>query len=525
MTNDGGNGETPPPPNDAPDDGRFESRPIFRFRDDDEARPGQPAPADAPAAPRKATPSPTPEAHAPRTGEAPAEIIHTEGVDLVDDPRDASALPPTPAPARAKARRAKRKKRPTSPLLILFLVFAGLMVALIGIGAVTTYVPRFNHLLEVGPPTVSTESLEPEDQRPLTEATRKKIEARTRQVVEAVSTERPQAFLRFVNQEAFLQRVLWHVERAGHARMAGSPGFAQGLREGMGQGFSKMSRELGEGQMDLLRVRGAEGEPRALLRLQQGGGFGYLELSWRWSPEDGRWKIVEQYNYNAGAPASRIFAEVAVGLMGGRNIRENTINAKRLDQISKALEAGNPQAAYQYLKQLPQEFRTKRAVLLLEYRISLALQDMKHNFDVLKRLERHHPDHKGIKILLLDLYYIRKEYEKVYETIAALDAMVGGDPYLQEFRAGILREEGRMEEAYQAARASYEAGRRSENTLAMLLSTASNAGHLDQAMTAAQELRERYGYTSDQIAEVSYVLTEQDLMELRRRDETEDLSE
>lgn len=102
--------------------------------------------------------------------------------------------------------------------------------------------------------------------------------------------------------------------------------------------------------------------------------------------------------------------------------------------------------AKQTYDQLPKKYQQNKFVLLLYiqacHHIDLGLYEK-----VLTDYSASFPDASSCYLLLLDLYYSKKEYDKALADIDKLDKVVGGDPLLNFFRGNVYALMGKNTEA------------------------------------------------------------------------------
>ena len=105
---------------------------------------------------------------------------------------------------------------------------------------------------------------------------------------------------------------------------------------------------------------------------------------------------------------------------------------------------------------LPEKARKHRFFLTLRLKITQALGE-KAYAETLEQLHALYPDDPSAVLLSIDLYTLRKQFDKALATVDKLDEVVGGDPFLDTVRANTYVEMNRPEKAKAAATKATEA--------------------------------------------------------------------
>ncbi|MEZ5978813.1 MAG: hypothetical protein R3F34_11390 [Planctomycetota bacterium] len=276
-------------------------------------------------------------------------------------------------------------------------------------------------------------------------------EALGRRIEEAVAARDPDRLAEEIDFDAI-------VERALEGFPSDSPGLA-GFRDGLGGGAKFCttlieSFERDETQFDFMRLLDA---PRRLLfRHFDVGGVGYIEFEVA-PDEDGTARAVDMYQWTTGQSLSEQFRWFALPLVWKESVgdraasrlggKESAIarSTLRIRRMFERLDS-DPAGAMKVYDSLPQEVKFEPFILAARVQIAFQLGDDEY-IEALDAFEKHHPESPALDLLLVDRAVIAGDHPAVLRLYDALDAKVGGDPFLDVLRAATLVETGDVDRA------------------------------------------------------------------------------
>lgn len=239
-----------------------------------------------------------------------------------------------------------------------------------------------------------------------------------------------------------------------------------------------------------LRTQVIDGTPRPLLRGLADAGYNYtrLELDKR----SGRVRVADLYYASTGERASDSLRNVFSTALA----RSDAIaTGAKLQRLEEARRAGNLDEARSILRSLPADVRATKALMITN--LQLLLPTDPEYLVALEALEKTFPNDPGLLIHQIDHAFLLKDFAGAVARITALDAIVGGDPYLHATRAAIESEAGNHAEAIAGAKRATVA----EPTLMnawMILGKAQVAGKdFAGALATLEVLRDRFGTAID----------------------------
>jgi hypothetical protein len=195
------------------------------------------------------------------------------------------------------------------------------------------------------------------------------------------------------------------------------------------------------GNYSLLREYDDHGTKHLLFRMFGDGGLNYHD--YKLVPAGDSVKAGDFYTYSLDEWTSAQIARLADIMGQGNNPSED---AQNIEKITQEMNKQEYAAVKQSYEQLEKKYQHNKAIQLIYihacYHIDLglyqkALEDYSTTF----------PDAASSYLMMLDLYYMQKEYAKGISAIDKLDKVVGGDPFLDYYRGNIYRLMNKQAEA------------------------------------------------------------------------------
>lgn len=185
------------------------------------------------------------------------------------------------------------------------------------------------------------------------------------------------------------------------------------------------------GTFQLVKQYEKEGRQRLLYRSFGADGLNYLDIEL--TKLKNRIGIADIFIYLTGENLSKSMAEMFEKMMQHSNdkIAENTING--FQTVKKLLALGNFEAAKKEFDRLPYSIRNTRLGEVTQLQIVSRL-DEKEYLAVLDRIEKKYAGEPNIQLMLIDIYILKKDYDKVLAAVDKLDQMINKDPLLDYYR-------------------------------------------------------------------------------------------
>lgn len=212
--------------------------------------------------------------------------------------------------------------------------------------------------------------------------------------------------------------------------------------------------QQGEGlDIRFLRIRERAGQRTALFRLTNPEGLIYFE----WYLEkngDGEVAAWDADNYVTGERISetlcRVWIKAVIEIdpsyakhMGKRN-KLLVDHFGAIGELRNAKVRGQYEQAIQVYEAMPGLLRDELVCMVQALPCYVMVEDFEKYESTLKRFMRLHAGASNQELIGIDLYFMNAAYDRVLEAVDALDKRVGGDPYLNLYRANAQH----MKDAY-----------------------------------------------------------------------------
>ncbi len=244
----------------------------------------------------------------------------------------------------------------------------------------------------------------------------------------------------------------------------------------------------------LLRVREDHGIRKALFRFLGDDGVNYLEFYIGKNDKD----EVLAYDFYSFLSAERVSDTLSNLLDTGFGDVEVMRNPERLAramaEVERHMAANRFEEARAALASLPKSLRTSHTIMLHDLQIAANLDEATY-LAAIDAFEAKFPDDPSLDMVLLDGFYMRKAYAEAAASVERLSRRVGGDPYLDALRAGILSEQGKHAEARALVKRAWDAEPELENIHWVRARVAAREGRFDEVSAALGHLHTAFGVT------------------------------
>jgi tetratricopeptide (TPR) repeat protein len=232
--------------------------------------------------------------------------------------------------------------------------------------------------------------------------------------------------------------------------------FENGLRGTFRPGEKIQQITRGTGSYRLLRLHEFGGRPCALFRLVgDSSGVVYHELALA-ATAAGRLVITDIYVLNTGEWISATFRrgllamaqQAQSGALDKLSGWENDFvkNLDNLQAIRLLMKAGKFAEALKSWLELPESLRRDKNLLMMRLQIAHELGERQY-LSAINDFQKAFPDDPSLHLSLIDGCLFMKKYAEAQAAIDRVDKAVGGDPYLNVLRAGVLIEQQKFDEA------------------------------------------------------------------------------
>ena len=154
---------------------------------------------------------------------------------------------------------------------------------------------------------------------------------------------------------------------------------------------------------------------------------------------------VDIYVYISGEPLSHTLGRM-IGQLSGGSKTDSLAVAQGMQRASSALQAGKPATAKAILSALPPRWQKQKSIMQMRIVAAngVAAQKLQAGKPIgnayrraVEAFQTTFPKADNLPLLLMDYHFLKQDYPKTAKAVDQLDQQVGGDPYLNLFRANI----------------------------------------------------------------------------------------
>ncbi|MGD9720930.1 MAG: hypothetical protein AB7O59_23555 [Pirellulales bacterium] len=268
------------------------------------------------------------------------------------------------------------------------------------------------------------------------------LEQLARRIEEGVQSGSPTTMRDAMDWDALMDRIAAGLDPPAEYRRD----FLTGMRGNGAKFDEQILRSISDGgSFRLLRLRLKDGQPRALYRmlLANGGGVNYIDVLFVRSA-DGQPRMGDMFMFIVGEDLSQSLRRTFAAGMEHQN--RNVVarltgqesayirNMPKIMEMTRAVSSGNHAAALAAYRSMDEEVQTNKQVLALRLRAAQGTNDEEY-LEAIRAMLKHFGKDPSIHLVLIDSYALRGAHQKMLESVDALDAALGGDPYLNVMRA------------------------------------------------------------------------------------------
>lgn len=148
-------------------------------------------------------------------------------------------------------------------------------------------------------------------------------------------------------------------------------------------------------------------------------------------------KIADAYIYLSGETLAEtmhsMFSNLYKKSLKNNNYDNSLGGLNDLKEIKDLLNRGKAKEAQQMYEALPASLKKNKTVLLINVFICSRLTEDDYNAAI-KEFNRLFPNQPNMSLMMIDGYFIQKDYQKMLGAVNALDAQIDKDPLLDYYR-------------------------------------------------------------------------------------------
>ena len=221
--------------------------------------------------------------------------------------------------------------------------------------------------------------------------------------------------------------------------------YAEGVKKGMKTGLNKNNFEQAifesmgkDGSFERVKVYEKNNKFYSIFRLYSDNGLNYYDMEL--TKLNNKIGIADMFIFATGDYFSSSISDLFAGVLNEKETRmENDLD--QLKNIKKLMSLGNFKEAKNEINSMPSKLRNTRIVDVLDIQISSELDDETH-LTAIQHFEKKYGNDASAQLVLLDKYFITKEYDKAIAAINIIDSVINKDALLDYYRGLIYNLKG-----------------------------------------------------------------------------------
>ena len=305
-----------------------------------------------------------------------------------------------------------------------------------------------------------------------------------------------------IDWEAILAESVRGIEVSDSLRENFLKGARSGLEKSSSLGGTIIAQVKAGSSYRLLRTRLRGKRRTALMRLAfpHAKGVNYHEYSLEPGP-DGQVRAVDVYLFLAGELVSQTIRHgyATIAAQENRGVLDRLFGGSpdylgslaKVPEMRRLADADKAREAREIYDKLPSAVQDDKNFLLLRLLIAQQLGNTDYSA-TLERIRKLLPNDPFGDAASIDGYTLLGQYDKALGAIDRFEKAVGGDPYQNVIRVGILTKAGRLDEARESARAAVAGVPGLVQCYWVLLSVALEMNDHALTLTTLEQMNEKF---------------------------------
>lgn len=224
-------------------------------------------------------------------------------------------------------------------------------------------------------------------------------------------------------------------------------GIMEGVKQGLGN--SELDKSLYStigktGSFEKVKTYEKNGAQRAIFRIYGENGLNYLDMEL--TKLEGKVGIADMFVYVSGENISRSMADIINSMMSGVSDQKAEQYAESLQAVKRLMAKGNYTQAKREFDRLPFSVKNTRIADILNIQIASNLDEETYIKEI-EQFESKYIGEPSLQLTLVNLYIIKKQYDKALQGIDQLDSLINKDSFLDYYRGLITNASGDSDKA------------------------------------------------------------------------------
>lgn len=198
------------------------------------------------------------------------------------------------------------------------------------------------------------------------------------------------------------------------------------------------------GTFEKVKVYEKNGMQRIIFRAYGDEGFNYLDMEL--TKLNDKVGIADMLSYSSGENISKSMAELYSRMMDGNTDRQAESAAENLQSVKRLMVKGNYKQAKKEFDMLPASLKNTKIADVISIQIASNLEEAVY----MKEIEKFEVKYAGepyLQLTMIDLYFLRKDYDNALSAINQLDSLINKDSFLDYYRGLLHNAKGNGDKA------------------------------------------------------------------------------
>ena len=259
----------------------------------------------------------------------------------------------------------------------------------------------------------------------------------------AINDKRPQVFDALLNEKLLARRI------AKQADIKVTSSFTKGVATGLknaGLGHQIVKAVSQDGSYELVKQYEKDGIQHLIFRMYSPEGLNYHDF--QLARLNDKVYIADVYIYLVGDDFSSILTELVKSISGDEfgKVKKNSSALETMQTFKRLMNQERFEEAKKYYDNLPPDLKDQKLIRVMGIQVASKLDNESYLAE-LEAFEKLYPNEPNVHLMLIDANILRKEYDKAMENIQQLDKIISKDPFLDYYRALVVKMKGSPDEA------------------------------------------------------------------------------
>ncbi len=223
------------------------------------------------------------------------------------------------------------------------------------------------------------------------------------------------------------------------------------IEKGMAKGFKNSDLDqniygiLGKtGTFEKVKLYEKDGAQRVIFRAYGDEGFNYFDMEI--TKLNDKVGIADMLIYSSGENISKSMADLMKKMMDDPSEKNVTDAAETFQTVKRLMAKENYKQAKKEFDMLPSYVKNTRIADVLNLQIVSNLDEEIYMKEI-EKFEKKYADEPNLQLTLIDLHYLRKDYDRALYAIDQVDSLINKDSFLDYYRGLMWNVKGNSDKA------------------------------------------------------------------------------